>query len=306
VSDYAIEVRNLVKRYGSFTAVNGLDLLTYRGECFGLLGPNGAGKTTTVEILEGLKVPTSGEVNVLGRCWSTDQDWLRERIGVSLQETELEERLTVVETLRLFRSFYKRGKSIDEVLRLVALEDKRNVWYCQLSGGQKQRVAIGCALIGDPEVLFLDEPTSGLDPQSRRQVWEIMMGLRERGASVILTTHYMDEAERLCDRVGIVDQGRMLALGRPSELIASLGGQQIIEFECEGGLDPEQLVALPAVAAARAAGKGWVLTVDQVHQSLPALVALLTGFGSSFQNLTTRHATLEDVFMSLTGRKLRD
>ncbi len=305
-SELAIQVSGLVKRYGAVTAVDGLDLSTRRGECFGLLGPNGAGKTTTVEILEGLNQPTAGDVQVLGKRWQDDEPWLRARLGISLQETHLQERLTVFETLRLFRSFYPHGRNVEEVMRLVSLEDKRDAWYSRLSGGQKQRLAVACALVGDPELLFLDEPTTGLDPQSRRQLWDIITGLRAEGRSVLLTTHYMDEAERLCDRVGVVDQGKMIALGTPRELIASLGGQQVIEFTSDVPVPEAPLSSLPGVRSVRKVADAWALTVDEVHLAIPALLAHLTSANAPLTRLSTHHATLEDVFVSLTGRQLRE
>lgn len=304
--DNAIEVRGLVKRYGALTAVDGLDLVMRRGECFGLLGPNGAGKTTTVEILEGLNDPSAGDVQVLGRRWSSDEPWLRARLGISLQETHLQERLSVAETLRLFRSFYDRGRDIEELMKLVSLEDKRDAWYSKLSGGQKQRLAVACALVGDPELLFLDEPTTGLDPQSRRQLWDVVLGLRAEGRTVLLTTHYMDEAERLCDRVGIVDKGKMIALGTPRELIASLGGEQVVEFVTDRPVDELALGKLPGVKSVRHVADGRALTVDEVHVAVPALLDYLEKLGAPLLRLSTHHATLEDVFVSLTGRQLRE
>jgi ABC-2 type transport system ATP-binding protein len=306
VSENAIEVRGLRKRYGDVTAVDGLDLVMRRGECFGLLGPNGAGKTTTVEILEGLNEPSDGDVQVLGRRWTTDEAWLRTRLGISLQETHLQERLTVAETIRLFRSFYDHGKDVEALMKLVSLEEKRDAWFTKLSGGQKQRLAVACALVGDPELLFLDEPTTGLDPQSRRQLWDIINGLRTEGRSVLLTTHYMDEAERLCDRVGIVDKGKMIALGTPADLIASLGGQQVIEFTSDRPVDELELGKIPGVRAARHVADGYALTVDEVHVSIPALLDFLEKIGAPLTRLSTHHATLEDVFVSLTGRQLRE
>jgi ABC-2 type transport system ATP-binding protein len=313
VSELAIEVRGLIKRYGTLAAVNGLDLEMRRGECFGLLGPNGAGKTTTIEILEGLNQPTEGDVRVLGRYWASDERYLRERLGISLQETHLQERLTVAESLRLFRSFYERGRDVEQLLKMVSLEDKRDTWYSRLSGGQKQRLAVACALAGDPEILFLDEPTTGLDPQSRRQLWELILAYRGEGRTVLLTTHYMDEAERLCDRVGVVDHGKMIALGTPRELIATLGGEEVVEFavQPQAGarpLEASELQALPGVKAARtvpSSSEGaWALTVDEVHVSIPALLQHLEG--KPLTRLSTHHATLEDVFVSLTGRQLRE
>jgi ABC-2 type transport system ATP-binding protein len=246
--ELAVRCRNLQKRYGDVVAVDGLSFDVRRGECFGLLGPNGAGKTTTIEILEGLLAPDGGEVEVLGLQWRTHERELRQRLGIQLQETQFTDKLTVEETLRLFRSFYDRGRPVDELLSMVELEGKRRSWVVKLSGGQKQRLSIACALVGSPDLLFLDEPTTGLDPQSRRQLWGILARFREGGGTVVLTTHYMDEAQVLCDRVAIVDQGRVITEGTPKALIASLGAPRVV-----------------------------------VHEG-----------------------TLEDVFMSLTGRHLRD
>jgi len=222
--EYAIRCQDLRKRYpsrsGAVDAVNGLDLAVRGGECFGLLGPNGAGKTTTIEILEGLLPPSSGEVEVLGQCWGDDDTRLRQRIGITLQETRLAEKLTVIETLRLFRSFYRRGLDPDFAMEQVKLTEKASAYVGKLSGGQKQRLAVACALVGDPELLFLDEPTTGLDPQSRRQLWDILRTFKEQGRTILITTHYMDEAERLCDRVAIVDHGKVMDLASPTELIA--------------------------------------------------------------------------------------
>jgi ABC-2 type transport system ATP-binding protein len=313
VSDLAIRCRGLVKRYPpSVTAVDGLDLDVRRGECFGLLGPNGAGKTTTVEILEGLLQPTAGDVEVLGKRWGRDDEALRQAIGITLQETHLYERLTVRELLQLFRSFYARGRDPEEVIRMVSLEEKAGAWYDRLSGGQKQRLAVASALVGDPELLFLDEPTTGLDPQSRRQLWDVVTDLKRAGRTVLLTTHYMDEAERLCDRVAIVDRGRVIAQGTPRELVAAHVGQEIVEFQLSGDaadggrLDEAFLAGLPSVQAARRAAGGWQLVTDQVHLAIPALLAALQGRGLSAGALSTHRATLEDVFVTLTGRRLRD
>jgi ABC-2 type transport system ATP-binding protein len=289
-------------------AVNGLDLEVHAGECFGLLGPNGAGKTTTIEILEGLLSPTSGEVVVLGRHWGEDDIALRQRLGISLQETRLGEKLTVLETLTLFRSFYAQGPSPGEVLEQVALTEKANAYVGKLSGGQKQRLAVACALVGEPELLFLDEPTTGLDPQSRRQLWDILRGLRAQGRTILLTTHYMDEAEKLCDRVAIVDYGKVIALGTPAELIARTGGEHLIEFSLENGaqLAEGQLRDLPEVVAVRREGDAYCLTVTAPHVALPAVLQYVQGEGLALASLTTRHASLEDVFVNLTGRHLRD
>ena len=227
----AVRCDAITKRYSDVVAVDGLTLHVHRGECFGLLGPNGAGKTTTIEILEGLLVPDSGDVEVLGMRWGVDDRELRQRLGIQLQETQLAEKLTVEETLRLFRSFYDDGPTIDELIAIVELESKRRSRVGKLSGGQKQRLAVACALAGNPHLLFLDEPTTGLDPQSRRQLWDVLRRFRERGGTALLTTHYMDEAQTLCDRVAIVDHGRVIALGTPQELIASLGAPKVVVHE---------------------------------------------------------------------------
>jgi ABC-2 type transport system ATP-binding protein len=315
MGEWAICVKDLRKQYpgrnGPVHAVNGIDLAIRHGECFGLLGPNGAGKTTTVEILEGLNQPTSGEVEVLGLKWRTDQVAIRERIGVTLQETRFPEKETVHELVTLFRSFYKTGMKPDDVIACVALESKANAFIEQLSGGQQQRLAVAMALVGDPEVLFLDEPTTGLDPQSRRQLWDVIRDLRDRGRTIVLTTHYMDEAERLCDRVAVIDQGKIIAQGSPAELIARLGGDHIIEFALDGAatgpaLQPDSFLELDSVLAARAENDGYVLTVAEPHRAIPALLEALDRRQRPLARLTTRHVSLEDVFVSLTGRHLRD
>src|SRR4026207_2237892 len=248
MSPVALRCSGLVKRFADLTAVDRLDLEVFAGECFGLLGPNGAGKTTTVEVLEGLTSPDEGTVELLGQHWNNGGDRaLRERIGVPLQETQLAEKVTVAETLRLFRSFYQRGHNVDEVIQTVALEEKRNARVGILSGGQKQRLAVACALVGDPELLFLDEPTTGLDPQARLSLWDIVEKFRAGGGTPPLTTHYMAEAARLCDRVAIMEPRKVIALGTPAELIESLGADQIIEFSVTSELADEPLKHLPAV-----------------------------------------------------------
>ncbi|HEX2091445.1 MAG TPA: ABC transporter ATP-binding protein, partial [Longimicrobiaceae bacterium] len=220
----AVRCRGLHKRFGDTVAVKSLDLEVLRGECFGLLGPNGAGKTTTIEILEGLQAPDGGEVEILGMRWRTDGDRLRARLGVQLQETELPERLTVEETVRLFRSFYPAGRSVDELIAHVELGEKRRTQVRNLSGGQRQRLSLACALAGSPDILFLDEPTTGLDPQSRRHIWDLCLAFRATGGTILLTTHFMDEAEKLSDRIAIMDRGEVIAQGTPAELIQGLGG----------------------------------------------------------------------------------
>jgi ABC-2 type transport system ATP-binding protein len=308
----AIICHNLRKQYRArpapVDAVNGLDLEVPAGECFGLLGPNGAGKTTTIEILEGLLPPTAGDVEVLGMRWGRDDDALRQRLGISLQETRLAEKLTVQETLTLFRSFYRMGITAEEAMTAVSLTDKADAYVGKLSGGQRQRLAVACALVGDPELLFLDEPTTGLDPQSRRQLWDILRSFRAQGRTILLTTHYMDEAERLCDRVAVVDHGRIIALGSPAELIARLGGEHLIEFVVNDGspLDPGDLKALPAVVDVRRQDDAYVLAVGAPHITLPALLDRLEREHRELTRLTTRHGSLEDVFVTLTGRHLRE
>ena len=306
----AVDVRDLVKHYGPVEAVRGLSLGIETGECFGLLGPNGAGKTTTVEVLEGLLDATSGDVEVLGRRWGRDDHEIRERLGVCLQQTVLSEKLQVGETVDLFRALYRAGREPREVIEEVGLQEKAKARVGTLSGGQKQRLAVACALVGDPELLFLDEPTTGLDPQSRRQVWDIVNAFKRRGRTVVLTTHYMDEAEKLCDRIAVVDHGKVIARGTPRELILSLGGDHVVDIAVDetGGaaLAPESLAGLPSVRAVHAEAGHIVLTVAEPHVAIPPLLARLAAEGRALASLTTRHASLEDVFVSLTGRRLRD
>ena len=314
-----IEFRGLTKTYGKFLAVDDLSLNIESGTVFGLLGPNGAGKTTTIEIIEGLLWPTSGEVEVLGLNWKKHADEIRQRIGISLQETRLSEKLSVRETLTLFRSFYRRGVEPDEAIRLVDLEEKTTAWVGKLSGGQKQRLAVAAALVGDPELLFLDEPTTGLDPQSRRQLWEVIRQFGRQGRTVLVTTHYLDEAERLCDRVAIVDHGRVIALGTPRELIASLGGEHVIEFSTQanhgetvdaamgnGAVDPGAVADLPGVTAARPEGDRVCLSVVEPHVTLPSLVERLQKLHVQLTSLSVRHASLEDVFVKVAGRHFEE
>jgi ABC-2 type transport system ATP-binding protein len=296
--------QGLVKRYGDVVAVAGLDLEVAPGECFGLLGPNGAGKTTTVEIFEGLTPPTAGDVRVLGERWRGDGRALRSRLGIQLQETKFPEKLRVDEVITLFRSFYPRGLAPEEALARVSLGEKARAQVRTLSGGQKQRLSLACALVGDPEVLFLDEPTTGLDPASRREIWTIVEELKTRGRTILLTTHYMEEAARLCERVAIVDHGRKLAEGTPATLVASLGAEHVIELETDGELEPEALAALPGVEAVRRVDGAVRLTVRDVARAVPPLLALAAASGREAKRLATHHATLEDVFLALAGRRL--
>jgi ABC-2 type transport system ATP-binding protein len=315
MNDIAIRIKGLVKKYADVVAVDGLDLEVERGECFGLLGPNGAGKTTTIEIMEGLNTPTAGTVEMLGRDWAHHGDELRARIGVALQETKLFDRLTVEETLRLFRTFYPsdRALEVETLLTELQLGDKRRAWVQKLSGGQRQRLAVALALVGDPDVLFLDEPTTGLDPQSRRALWDTVASLRSRGKTVVLTTHYMDEAEHLCDRVAIVDHGRRIALGTPAALIDDIGGHHLVELSSVPSLQAEVFTDLVGVRAVRASQRdrsepqdGLVLSIDEPHVTLPALFQRLAERGAKPTRLVSRTATLDDVFLSLTGRTLRE
>ena len=306
----AIRCENLVKTYKGkppVEAVRGIDLNVEVGQCYGVLGPNGAGKTTTIEILEGLLSPTGGTAEIFGLDWKTDGPAIRERIGVSLQETKLSDRLTVAETLSLFRSFYPKGISVDDAIARVSLQEKKDAWIEKLSGGQKQRIAVASALVGDPELIFLDEPTTGLDPSSRRELWEIIGSFGDQGRTVLLTTHYMEEAERLCDRVAIFDQGKIIAEGTPSELIRSLGAEHVIEFSVDGPpeqVDQARLMSIDSVEKVEMDGDFFHLTVGQPHVVLPQIIEKLATNGASMSSLTTRHASLEDVFVSLTGRHL--
>jgi len=309
ISTLALEVLALKKSYGDVKAVNGLDLQVPTGQCFGLLGPNGAGKTTTIEICEGLNTPDSGTVRVLGRTWDRDADWLRQRLGIQLQETQLAEKLSVLETLQLFRSFYVSGRTIDDVLDLVQMGEKRAARVGTLSGGQKQRLALACALVGDPQLLFLDEPTTGLDPQSRRQLWTLVEGLKREGRTILLTTHYMDEAERLCDDIAIVDHGTVIARGSPRTLIASLGADHVIRLGVADGAHPvaiADLLTIADVTSGRQTLTGYELRVSSVQAVLPSLLSMADTRGIQWSELSTHSATLEDVFVALTGRELRD
>jgi ABC-2 type transport system ATP-binding protein len=302
----AIEVRGLVKRFEDVVAVDGIDLHVPPGQCVGLLGPNGAGKTTTVEILEGLQPPTTGSVRVLGRSWDRHAEDIRARIGVQLQETRFHERLTVEETVRLFRSFFVRGRPVTEAIRRVQLEEKRNTWVSKLSGGQRQRLALAVALVSDPELLFLDEPTTGLDPQARRALWSVIESLKGQGRTVVLTTHYMEEAAHLCDRVVIVDRGRIVADGTPAALVASLGGSQVIELVSRPGLEEEAFAEVQGLASARRRGETITLSVEALHRALPAVLAAVSARGAALEALSTRQATLDDVFLHITGHSLRE
>jgi ABC-2 type transport system ATP-binding protein len=293
---------------GKVEAVRGLSLEINAGECFGLLGPNGAGKTTTIEILEGLLEPTSGEVTILGQRWKSHAREIREQIGISLQETRLSEKLTVRETIELFASFYRQPRPANDVLEGLQLTEKADAQVGKLSGGQRQRLAVATALVGSPRLLFLDEPTTGLDPQSRRQLWDIVRTFQEGGGTVLLTTHYMDEAERLCDRLAIVDHGKIIAEGSSAALIAKLGGHHVVEFALSGnsGANAGPWQSLPGVDSVRNDDGLVCLSVREPHRTIPALLAKVEEQSAQLERLTTRQASLEDVFVRLTGRHLRE
>jgi ABC-2 type transport system ATP-binding protein len=307
----AIQCRDLRKTYdGKVEAVRGLNLEIQVGECFGLLGPNGAGKTTTIEILEGLLAPTSGQVSIFGRSWQQDEREMREWLGISLQETRLSEKLSVRETIELFASFYRHPRSAEEVLEQLQLTEKADAWVGKLSGGQRQRLAVATALVCNPKILFLDEPTTGLDPQSRRQLWDIIRAFQREGGTVLLTTHYMDEAERLCDRLAIIDHGQVIAEGSPADLIERLGGHHVVEFSVSGNgshaAESGTWRGLPSVESVREDDGLIALNVKQPHLTIPALLEAVERQGRVLQHLTTRQASLEDVFVNLTGRHLRE
>jgi ABC-2 type transport system ATP-binding protein len=304
----ALLLRNLRKSFADVVAVNGIDLEVARGECFGLLGPNGAGKTTTIEICEGLTEPDSGTVELLGMNWKRNADKLRQRIGLQLQETQFPDKATVEEIIALFRSFFHQGLSVEESIKMAQLEEKRNARIVGLSGGQKQRLAMACALVGDPELLFLDEPTTGLDPQARRHLWDLVDELKKAGRTIILTTHYMDEAERLSDRVAIMDQGKIIALGTPQQLIGSVGGEHVVEFAVNGSkpLDTALLLAIPGVQSHRVDAGLHQLSVCELHLAVPSIFAAIAHQGLTLSEFRTHSASLEDVFVGLTGRNLRE
>jgi len=304
----ALRVTNLRKTYKDVVAVDGIELNVPAGQCFGLHGPNGAGKTTTIEICEGLTEPDSGDVEVLGLRWASDAQALRQRLGIQLQETQLSDKLTVFETLQLFRSFFDRGPAPEDVIALVQLEEKRDARVVALSGGQKQRLALACALVGDPDLLFLDEPTTGLDPQARRQLWDLIEEFKKAGRTILLTTHYTDEAERLCDELAIMDHGKVIARGTPGALVASIGADHLVELSSAGASDVD-LAAVRRVAGvkdARAENGSIRIQATELHLSVPALLEELRRQGIPLTELSTHSATLEDVFVSLTGRHLRD
>jgi len=301
-----LQVENLVKRYGEVEAVRGVSFNVEEGEVFGLLGPNGAGKTTTVEILEGLRTPDGGRVSVCGFDPQRDSDALKHQIGAALQSTSLPDKLRVMEALRLFASFYKRRRNPEELLKRFGLEEKRNTFYSQLSGGQKQRLALAMALVNDPKVLFFDEPTAGLDPQVRREIYDIIEELRCEKKTILMTTHYIEEAERLCDRVAIVDHGKVIALGTPRDLKAHSGGSTRIEVRLSKPESDATLKSLEGVADARVVDGAYVIHSNRPPQAIVSIVKHLEAQGNELISLEIASPSLEDVFIEMTGRRLRD
>jgi ABC-2 type transport system ATP-binding protein len=301
-----LQVENLVKRYGNVEAVRGVSFSVEEGEVFGLLGPNGAGKTSTVEILEGLRVLDSGRVSVCGLDPQRNAEQLKNEIGATLQATSLPDKMRVIEAIRLFANFYKRRRNPDELLRRFGLEEKRNAFYNQLSGGQKQRLALAMALVNDPRVLFLDEPTSGLDPQVRREIYDVIEELRREKKTIVLTTHYIEEAERLCDRVAIVDHGKVIALGTPRELKQRSGNTTRIEVRLAKPVANGALKSLDGVTDCREVDGTYVLHCQRPPQAIVSLVKHLEAEGNELVSLEIATPSLEDVFIELTGRRLRD
>ena len=299
-----LEVEGLTKSFGELVAVGGISFAIQPGECVGMLGPNGAGKTTTLEILEGLQDPTSGTVRLFGKRWAEDPDGIRNRIGIQLQETKFRDRLAAHEVLKLFRSFYPSGMDVDQALALTGLQEKRKAQVGTLSGGQRQRLGLAVSLISDPDIVFLDEPTTGLDPHARRELWEVIEGLRHKGRTILLSTHYMEEAQRLCDRLLVIDRGKLVADGSPKDLIAKLDQSATLELSVAPAITVEELGTVPGVLSVEARGETLELRVQRVHSTLPQLIALLGTKQREITALATRQASLEDVFLKLTGHRL--
>ena len=301
-----LQVENLIKRYGDVEAVRGLSFSVAEGEVFGLLGPNGAGKTSTIEIMEGLRVPDGGRVSVCGFDPQKNPTELKREIGAALQSTSLPDKIRVIEALRLFASFYGRGRKVDDLLNRFGLEEKRNAFYSQLSGGQKQRLALAIALVNDPKVLFFDEPTAGLDPQVRREIYDIIEELKREKKTIVLTTHYIEEAERLCDRVGIVDHGKLIALGTPRELKEGSANTTRVEVRVANSIEITELKSLDGVVDARQVDGAYVLHCPRTAPAIVSLVKHLDATGNELASLEIATPSLEDVFIELTGRRLRD
>ena len=302
----AVRVQDVRKRYGAVQAVDGVSFEVAPGEVFGLLGPNGAGKTTTVEMLEGLRAPDSGQLEVLGIDVARNPDDLKQRVGVTLQTAELYPKLTVIEVLDLFRSFYKRSLPTNQLIEFLDLGERRTAQTRQLSGGQRQRLAVALALVNDPEVIFLDEPTTGLDPAARRSLWDLVQKLQGQGKTILLTTHYMEEAEVLCDRLAIMDHGKLLDMGTVTELVGRRFKERTVRFDTIDRLTDAQLSGLAAVSRVAREGPETVLYTPDVPATIGALLSATEALSVEPSNLMVRRATLEDVFLDLTGRALRD
>jgi ABC-2 type transport system ATP-binding protein len=305
-ADPVIRVDGLKKAYGETRAVDGVSFEVRPGTVFGLLGPNGAGKTTTVEVLEGLRTPDSGNVRILGIDVVAHPDELKPRIGVSLQTAALYPKLTVVEVLDLFRGFYRRGRPTNELVELMDLGEKRTTRTQDLSGGQRQRLSVALALVNDPELVFLDEPTTGMDPAARRALWEIVLGLKAEGRSILLTTHYMEEAEILCDRIAIMDHGKILEEGTVEDLVSRRFHERAVRFDSIEGLSDDRLTGMPGVTSVKHEDGDVLLYTRDVPATIGTVLAVADELGVEPQNLAVRRATLEDVFLDLTGRALRD
>ena len=304
--DAIVEVKGLTKGYGDLVAVNEVSFEIEQGEIFGLLGPNGAGKTTTVEMIEGLGKPDNGTIKVCGIDTSKGIDKVKELMGVQLQSTTIYDKIRVGEAIELFGGYYQKSLPTDEILDEMSLNDKRDSFVEELSGGQKQRLAMALALVNDPEILFLDEPTTGLDPQARRNVWNIIERLKGRGKTIILTTHYMEEAERLCHRAGIMDYGKIIALDTPKNLIAKQNLDSAVEFTTSNGVAREIFQKLPKVSKVTQDGSRFILHTKEASSVLTELTRLSEVNGLNLESISVRKATLEDVFLELTGRKLRE
>ena len=301
-----IEVRDLRKAYGELQAVAGVSFAVAEGEVFGMLGPNGAGKTTTVEILEGLRVRDRGYVRVLGLDPASSGPELKRVVGVQLQQVALYPRLRVHEVISLFGSFYERKAKTDDLIAMMGLEDRRNARIAELSGGQAQRLSVALAVVNKPRLVFLDEPSTGMDPQARRNLWEIIEGFKADGMTVVLTTHYMEEAERLCDRVAVMDHGRIIALDSPGALVRASFEEDAIEFVSNDGLTANDLSGLAAVTSATSQGSAHSIFSSDIPRTMGSLLDLAAERGAPLEGMRVRHATLEDVFLKLTGRTLRD
>jgi ABC-2 type transport system ATP-binding protein len=306
MSSLAIEVNGLVKSFGTVHAVRGLNLQVQRGEVFGLLGPNGAGKTTSLEMLEGLVQPDAGTIHLLGMDWRVHGMEIRQRIGVQFQSTQLDEKIKVREVLDMASQYYANPRSVPDLLKLLQLEEKAGAYQSKLSGGQRQRLALGLALVNDPELVFLDEPTTGLDPQARQSFWDLVRLLKQEGRTVLLTTHYMDEAEALCDRIGIMDHGQILQMGTPRELIASLHQPSYAELEFAGMAPNAASFSLQCSLPVEVKNQYWIIALQDPKRDLQTILSGVESLDLPMQQLHVRRASLEDVFLQRTGRSLRE